>query len=158
MSDLGFEQMLAEQNENYRKSEEFSDWMPDDGDYIVTVIKCVKGVSEKEDTKLGWWKLTGRIEAPENEKLNGQEFSLGFYNTKAMGILKGQARKLNSGEPVTTLAEADAVFEAAQGKILRVKVTTSTSKKNGQDYTNCYVQEVIATEEVTDTNAAPPQA
>lgn len=159
MSDPMFESLLAEFNQNYKDAEEFSNWMPDDGEYIVTVMKCAKGASEKDGKKTLWWKLTARIEAPQDEKLNGQEFALGFYSSNAFGILKGQARALNSGETLSSLAEANNVFEGAVGKILRVKVVTSTSTKNGQDYTNCYIQEVIATEETTTENTAeaPPQ-
>jgi hypothetical protein len=157
MSDMNFEAMLAEHNQNYRDTEEFSDWMPDEGEYTVSVQKCSKGVSEKDGMKMGWWKLTARIEAGDNiDKVLGNEFALGFYNTKAMGILKGQARALNGGEAVESINEADQVFENAVGNVLRVKVSTTTSKKNGQEYTNCYVQEVIPTTEEID-NAEPPQ-
>jgi len=159
MSDLAFEGMLAEHNQAFKDAAEFSDWMPDDGEYTVSVVKLDKDVSIKDNVKLGWWKLTARIEAGENaDKVIGQEFSLGFYNTKNMGVMKSQCRALNSGEGVDSLAEADAIFEAAVGKILRVKVDTSTSKKNGKEYTNCYVQEVIATEDVPDVaQEEPPQ-
>lgn len=160
--DLAFEQMLAEHNQNYKEAEEYSDWMPPDNRkdecYTVTVVKGAKGVSAKEGQEaMGWWKLTGRIEAPENEELNGKEFTLGFYNTKAMGILKGQARALNGGEPVTTLQEANTVFESAVGKILTVKVATTVSKKNGNEYTNCYIQDVLAVTDAT-TPEEPPQS
>ena len=159
MSDLAFEGMLAEHNQAFKDAAEFSDWMPDDGEYTVSVVRLDKDVSIKDNVTLGWWKLTARIEAGENaDKVIGQEFSLGFYSTKNMGIMKGQCRALNGGEGVDSLAEADAVFEAAKGKILRVKVNTSTSKKNGKEYTNCYVQEVIATEDVPDVaQEEPPQ-
>jgi len=159
MSDMLFESLLSEFYQSYREAEEFSDWMPDDGEYIVSVIKCAKGASEKEGKKTAWWKLTARIEAPQQEELNGQEFPLGFYSSNAFGFLKGQARALNGGETVPSLAEADRVFEAAIGCVYRVKVTTTTSTKNGKEYTNCYVQEKIATEGVveTDEGEAPPQ-
>lgn len=153
MSDLQFEGLLAEFNQAYRDAEEFSDYMPVDGEYLVTVMKCQKGVSDKDGKKTGWWKLTARIEAPESEELNGQEFVLGFYRTSVMGILKGQARALNMGQPVSSLQEADAVFEKAVGSILRVKVITTVSKKDQNTYTNCYVKEVIPTQQ-SDT---PPQ-
>lgn len=157
MSDFNFEAMLAEFNASYKDASEFSDWMPEDGEYIVTVLKCDKGVAEKEGkSKMGWWKLIARIEAPEDEKLNGQEFSLGFYNTNAMGILKGQARALNDGDTVESLEDANRVFAESVGRILRVKVATSTSSKNGREYTNCYVQEVIAVESVEEAPADPP--
>ena len=106
MSDeLAFEQMLAEYNQEYQNAEEFSDWMPDDGTYICTVVKSTKGTATKDDKPFGWWKLTGRIEEPSNEQINGEEFTIGFYNTKALGILKGQARALNGGKPISNLSE-----------------------------------------------------
>jgi hypothetical protein len=157
VSDLAFEQLLAEFNQSYKDASEFSDWMPDDGDYIVTILKCTKGVSTKNDKKTMWWNLTGRVEAPENEKINGQEFAAGRYNSSAMGILKGQARALNGGTSVSTLAEANKVFEAAVGKVLKMKIAT-THKDDGKSYTNCYVKEVLALAE--DTGSAgvePPQ-
>jgi hypothetical protein len=155
MSDLAFEGLLADYNQAFRDATEFSDWMPQDGLYLATVIKCQKGVSTKDDKKTGWWKLTARLEAPESEGLNGQEFTLGFYRTSALGILKGQARALNGGQTVSSLQEADAVFEKAVGSILRVEVKTSVSKKDGTEYTNCYVKEVIPVQ--NDVGDAAPE-
>lgn len=162
MSDLNFEQMLAAHHAtlkaNYDEAEEFSDWMPDDGEYVVTVIKCSKGVSTKQDPQnpMFWWKPTVRIEDVANPELNGQEFALGFFNSNAPGIMKGQVKALNSGN-VVAFDEIDGVFFGSVGKVLRVKVSTTTSKKNGKDYTNCFVQEVLATESVADEVAEPPQ-
>lgn len=153
MSDLLFEQMLAEYNQGYAEAEEFSGWMPDDGNYIVTIVKVTKGVAEKSNTKLGWWKFTARIEDVANAKTHGQEFTLKFCNTKALGVLKGFARALNEGVVVSNLAEADKVFEHAEGKILDIKILTSTSKKDGKDYKNCYIQKVVDTSDVS----TPPQ-
>lgn len=158
MSDMAFEQMLAQYNADYQAAEEFSDWMPDDGEYIVTVVKSTKGTSDKDGKPFGWWKLVGRIEEPSNEKLNGEEFTLGFYNTNAFGILKGQAKALNGGTSVATFQEASTLFENATGLVLKVKVSTSTSKKNGKEYTNCYIKERIkVTDAVEPTEDAPDQ-
>jgi hypothetical protein len=157
--DMNFESLLAEFNQAYQEAEEFSDWMPPDDEYVVVVTKSNKDVTEKDDKKMGWWKLTAKILAPENPDLNGQEFCLGFYNTNALGILKGQVKALNSGVAVNSLAEANAIFTAAVGKALRVKVSTTTSRKNGQEYTNCYIQEVLPDIQIVDESqsAMPPQ-
>lgn len=159
MSDMVFEQMLAAHNQNFKDASEFSDWMPPDGKYVVTVLKCDQGVKEESGkSPFGWWKLTARVETPQDEKLNGREFSLGFYNTNALGILKGQARVLNGGEPVNSLVDADLIFRGAVGMILGVETLTTVSKKNGQEYTNCYVREIIVTEEqITGLDSTPPQ-
>ena len=68
--DLNFEQMLAEHNQNFKESEVYSDWMPDDGEYIVSLIKLAKGSSTKDGVNVVWWRLTGRIEDVQDEKLN----------------------------------------------------------------------------------------
>ena len=162
MSDLNFEQMLAAHHAtlkaNYDEAEEFSDWMPDDGEYVVTVLKCAKGVSTKKDPQnpMFWWKPVVRIEDVANPELNGQEFALGFFNSNAPGIMKGQVKALNSGN-VVSFEEIDGIFSGSIGKVLRVKVATTKSKKNGQDYTNCFVQEVLATESIAEPTAEPPQ-
>jgi hypothetical protein len=164
MSTVDFEQLLAAHQANlkqqYDDAEEYSDWMPDDGEYTVTIVKCAKGVSTKKDQNnpLFWWKLTGRIEAGDNAAaILGQEFSLGFYNTNAPGIMKGQAKALNGGDPVP-FDDLDTVFKGAVGKVLQVKVATTKSAKNGQDYTNCYIQEVVQVEAVdSGLGCTPPQ-
>ena len=150
--DLNFEQLLAAHNSEFKEAEVFSNWMPDDGEYIASIVKFDKGISSKDGDNLGWWKLTGRIEDVQDEKLNGREFPVGYYTSKAYGILKGAARILSGNSELNDLGEAHAVLEASPGLVLRVKVRTSISKKNGKEYTNCFILEVIntTTETVTD--------
>ena len=148
--DLNFEQMLAQHNQDYKESEVYSDWMPDDGEYIVSLIKLANGTSTKDGKDLVWWRLTGRIEDVQDEKINGREFSVGYYTSKAFGILKGAVNVL-SGQSIDDLSQAHAVLEAAIGLVIRAKVRTSRSKKDSKDYTNCYILEVINT--TTETSA-----
>jgi hypothetical protein len=150
--DLNFEQLLANHNQNYKEAEVFSSWMPPDGEYIASIIKLDKG--SKDD--LLWWKLVGRIEDVQDEKLNGKEFTLAFLTSKLYGKLKGVVKDL-TGELIQDLKEAHLVLESSIGKIVRVKVSTETSKKNGKDYTNCYIQEVlVATDEASAEMASDP--
>jgi len=126
-----------------------NDWRFD----FMSVIKCDKGTFSKEGVVHGYWKPKLRIEGGENvEKVIGEEFSWGFFNTKAPGILKGQARVVNGGQPPESLAEAGEAFCSSVGFVLRVKVST-----NDKGYTNCYAQEVIVTEDPADVDAEPPQ-
>jgi hypothetical protein len=149
--DLNFEQLLAQHNQEFKEAEVYSNWMPDDGEYIVSIVKFDKGISTKDRDSLGWWKLTGRIEDVADEKLNGREFPVGYYTSKAYGILKGAARILSGNSELNDLAEAHAILEASPGSVLRVKVRTSISKKNGKEYTNCFILDVINT--TTETSA-----
>lgn len=149
--DLNFEQLLAQHNQEFKESEVYSDWMPDDGEYIATLLKLATGTATKDGTSTVWWRLTGRIEDVQDEKINGREFSVGYYTSKAFGILKGAVNVL-SGKAISDLTEAHAILTAAIGSVIRVKVRTSISKKDKKEYTNCFILEVI------DTTATPADA
>ena len=127
--------------------------MPDDGEYIVSLLKVDTGTLKNGEGI--WWKLKGRIEDPQDAKWGGFEFPVGFYNSKAFGILKGAVNVL-AGKSVNDLTEANEVLNASIGKIIRGKIETTTSKKNGKSYTNCYILEVI--NEVTSTDEPEPEA
>lgn len=155
--DLNFEQLLAQHNQEFKEAEVYSNWMPPDGEYIVSIVKLDKGSSSKDGKDLLWWRLTGRIEDVQDEKLNGKEFTVGYYTNRAFGILKGAANTL-SGEPVDDLGEAHAILEASIGLVIRAKVSTSFSDKYKKDFTNCYIQEVINTTTSTSAGEAPDGA
>jgi len=155
--DLNFEQMLAAHNQEFKDAEVYSTWMPPDGDYIVSLIKLDNGTSSKNGVDLVWWNLKGRIEDVQDEKLNGREFTVGYYTSKAFGILKGAVKTL-AGDVINDLGEAHAILEAAIGSIIRAKVETRPGKgaNLGRDFTNCYIQEVIdTTAAVAPTEEAP---
>jgi len=146
--DLNFEQMLAQHNQEFRESEVYNDWMPDDGEYIVSLIKLDHGTSSKDGVDTIWWRLTGRIEDVQDEKINGREFCVGYFTNKAFGILKGAVNTL-SGQEVNDLTDANAILAASIGLVVRGKVKTTTSKKNGKEYTNCNLMEVLNTTPAT---------
>lgn len=151
--DLAFEQLLAEHNQAFKESEVYSNWMPPDGDYIASIVKFDSGEKAKDGVKTAWYKLTGRIEDVQDEKLNGKEFLINFYRSSAYGILKGDARLLSGNPLLDDLKEAYEALEASVGTVVRVKVVTSFSDKYKKDFTNCYIQEVINT--TTETSAEP---
>ncbi len=156
--DLNFEQLLAEHNQSFQEAEVYSNWMPDDGEYIVSIVKFDKGISAKDGDSLAWWKLTGRIEDVQDEKLNGKEFPVGYYTSRAYGILKGAARVLSGNSDLNDLGEAHIILAASPGSVLRVKVRTSISKKNNKEYTNCFILEVINTTTESSAEAVPVDA
>lgn len=148
--DLNFEQLLSQHNQEFREAEVYNDWMPDDGEYIVSLVKLTSGTSSKDGKDLIWWNLKGRIEDVQDEKLNGREFTVGYYTSKVFGILKGAVNVL-SGQTIDDLSQAHAILEAAIGLVIRAKVRTSRSRKDNKDYTNCFILEVINT--TTETSA-----
>jgi len=153
MSDINFEQMLAQFNQDYREAEVFNDRMPDDGKYIISLIKLDTGTAKEGGAP--WMKLRGRIEDPQDATWGGFEFPVGFYSAKAFGILKGAVNVL-AGKSVNDLAEAYEVLKASLGKIIEGEVKTTTSAKNGKDYTNCYILKVI--DEVASADAQQAEA
>lgn len=155
MADFEFEQLLAQYNQTYKDAEEFGgDWMPDDGEYIVSITKSKKGVSTKKETPVMWWKLTGQImDQVADSRLDGKEFTVAFLRSSAMGFVKSAAKALNKGEPVSSLEEASQLFDSAEGTICKVLVTTTQKNDSARPYTNCYIQEVI---ETTAVDEAPP--
>ena len=165
--DLGFEQLLAEHQQDFKDAEVYNNWMPPDGEYIASLVKFDAGEKKKDGVKTAWYKLTGCIEVEktcpqdvqQNDKLAGKEFLINFYRSSAYGILKGDARMLSGNPLLDDLKEAYEVLEASIGLVVRVKIVTSFSDKYKKDFTNCYIQEVINTttetsaEEIPDTVA-----
>lgn len=162
MSDPLFEQILAQHENEYKDAEDFGGkWMPpdtakDDPGYIVSIVRVKTGTFTKKDRGEVRAILTGRIEDPANENLNGKEFTLGFFTTEPtkIGFSKGAATALNGGVTPATKPEAFKILETSLGKVVRVKVK-STTKEDGTMYTNAYIQELIATEVVAPAEASP---
>lgn len=152
MSDLAFEQALAAHNEEYRQAEEFGDdWFPGDGTYVVIFSGLKKGTKTLEDSAIPliWWRLMCRIDDVADESIHGKEFPISI-SSRVWGLIKSQTRKLNENKPATTPEEANTILEAAVGKVGKVEVVSTVSKKNGREYTNAYIREVI---DVTDAPA-----
>ena len=155
--DLNFEQMLAQHNQEFKEAEVYDNWMPPDGEYIVSLTKLAEGTSTKDGKDLLWWRLTGRIEDVQDEKLNGKEFSVGYYTSKAFGILKGAVKTL-AGDLINDLGEAHAILEASLGTIIKAKVATNPGKgaNAGREFTNCYIQEILETQPAASTGEEIP--
>lgn len=159
MSDLAFELLLAAHNQEFREAEEFgNDWMPEVGKkYIVALTKCSKGTSTKNDTPLGWWKITGHIENVADTEQHGKDFCVGWFKTTVPGFAKGAARVLNNGEGVESWEDVDRLFSNCPGCLVYVDIRATVSKKNGQEYINSYMTTLIATEEIEEQPVEPPQ-
>lgn len=159
MSDIGFEALLAQHNEEFRNAEEFgNDWMPDVGKgYVVLLTKCKKNISTKDDKTYAWWRITGHIENVADSEQHGKDFCVGWYKTTVLGLAKGAARVLNDGVGVESMEEVDVLFSDCPGKLVYVDIRESRSKKDGRDYINAYMTSLIATEEVADEPIDPPQ-
>lgn len=159
MSEISFEQALAEYNKEWKDAEEMSNWMPPDDDYVVIVTKKTEGTSAKKDAMdrpIRWWRLTLKIDDVANPKVHGKDFPLLFRST-GLGFFKTAAKVLNGGKTVGSLVEADAILSNSLGYVLDVRIKT-VKADNDREYTNCYVQKVISsvtTEEAVSESAEP---
>lgn len=149
MSDVNFEALLAQHNQEYVEAEVFSQWMPPVGEYLVLVEKVDKGASILDDgSQMLWWSLRCKI-MDEGSLLN-RKFSI-FCSSKAMGIVKGIVEALNNGNPVLGgIKEADTVLDSAAGAVLQVEATkTPSKKKDGREFTNIAILKVLDTQTTT---------
>jgi len=148
-TDVGFERLLAEYNQAYADSEMFNNWMPPDGEYIVSVSKTANGImTDSSEKSIPWWRITGMIQEPANPDLDGKEFPVGFYTGRAFGILKSAASVL-SGKIIDTLKDASDVVLGSAGMLLKVRVETKYSKKHKQNFSNCSILQPIKLESPT---------
>jgi len=157
MSDLAFEAALAAHNEEYAAAEEFGeDWYPDDETYIVVLTDIKKGSKavESSDKPLIWWRLICRIDDVANAKVHGREFPI-TLNSNLWGKVKSISRPLNNGQVATSPEEADAIFERNRLSVLKTEVFTTVSKKNGREYKNVAVKEVINTTSAEPVDPTP---
>ena len=148
-----FEEWLAAANEQYANSESFDNWMPPIGKYLAVVDKVRTGVKDAA----GWIsvgaKLLSVLEAPVpvegDPPLEGRKFSLGYFNSKSLGMLKSLVKRL-CGKEVNDLPTAAAIVINAQGTVVEVTVKAS---KDGQ-YINAYVDKVV---DSAPAEEAPPE-
>jgi len=154
VSDLSFEQLLAAHNQEYKDAKEFSDWMPPDGDYVILIKSCDRGAKANDGGTMLYWKHMAEVVAGDNwEDCQGKEFGSLFCSSRNYGMAKSQAKILNGGNSPSSSADLDRVLMGAEGALVKVKITTKPGK-NGQEYTNCYYQELVD----MDQNGNPPEA
>jgi len=148
MSDVMFEKLLDEYNNDYMAAEAYSRWMPPEGDYLVLLLTPDKGVSTQDDgSQLMWWRLNGQI--IEEGTFKDRVFMVGYYTSKAFGFLKAATEAL-TGTPAKNLREADEILSNTGGTVAQVRVEEVYSKKHKQSYKNSFIERVLDTEENTD--------
>lgn len=154
MSDVSFEKLLDEYNQEYVESEAFTRWMPPDGEYLIVLAAPREGATPQDDGKdLLWLRQTGRI--VEEGTYKDREFMIGYYTNKAFGILKAATEALSpDGKPAKNLREARQVLQDATGAIIRVSVETVYDKKRKRNFTNTTIEEVLEAEPTTTSDEA----
>lgn len=138
MSDI-----LTQVAKEFETADVYNQWMPPDGTYTTLLTAYADGVSVKGTNKVAWWKLTGRIVDPSNAELNEKEFTVGFYSTRQVGILKG-AMAVLAGRKIDDIRQAEPILHGAVGWVVNVKVRTTEAKDgSGTEYHNANIVGVV---------------
>ena len=141
-------QAFQEIADEYASAEVFNTWMPPDGTYTVLLSDFHDGITEPPN-RFGWARLTGTIVDDTNPEVSGKEFTVGYYTTKAPGVMKGDVAVLN-GSKLNDVCASFGVLASSVGKVVIVEVFTRLNRKTNQSFTNCRIQSVVE-----ETPAAP---
>jgi hypothetical protein len=158
--DVDFEQLLADQAEEYSNAPDYNNWMPPDNEYLVLVTKVdygPTGADAHEEKAVPWVRLTCQIVEKDSD-LNEKKFSI-FYSGKAYGIMRQAARYFtsDSGVEKSPLLAVKALVNEAPGKVLLVQVATTKRKGSDRAYTNGTIVQVKDDVNVAPAEQAAPQ-
>jgi len=134
-------QVLAATAEEFVNAEVINRWMPPDGTYTVLLINFKQGVAG-ETNKFAWWRLLGTIIDDANPEVAGKDFTVGYYTSKAYGLVK-EAASILADRKVTGNTEIAPVLTESVGKVVIVEVSTRKSKKDNVEYTNANILRVV---------------
>jgi len=133
-----FDALLQQTAEEFANAETFTDWLPDDGDYVALITGYKEGVKQNDNGDKQWWmRLNGRIMAEGNPEIDQQDFTLGYYTGKAPGILKSAVSVL-AGRPVQNISDARVILSTSVGALVQINVST------GAKYRNVRITKLIA--------------
>ena len=147
---VNLEQELAAFDKEFQDAQPMDNWMPPDGEYIVTVgdVKVGVRMDKKSNAKTADIKLFGVIRpdcVAGDQSLAGQAFQLGWWSPRNFGMMKAALRILNGGEPFNGgIAEAVKFLQQSKGLDLKVKVTRRQGEKG--EFCNVTILELVVVE------------
>lgn len=147
---VNLEQELAAFDKEFQEAQPMDNWMPPDGEYIVTVgdTKVTPRVDKKSNSKTVDIKLFGVIRpdcVAGDQSLAGQAFQIDWYSPRNFGKMKAALRILNGGEPFNGgIVESVKFLQQSKGLDLKVKVSRRTTDKG--EYVNCTILELVVVE------------
>lgn len=137
MSDPKFLDLIMHTASEFESADAFSDWMPDNGDYVVLLTKVAKGAFQTDGAQQWYVRLTGKILAEGNPELDQREFTVGYYTGRAPGVFKSAVAVL-AGRVVNNIREAVDIVDASVGAVVSVNVST-----NAKGYKNTRITKLI---------------
>lgn len=137
MNDPKFLELVMQTASEFEQAEAFSDWTPDNGDYVVLLTKVAKGTFQTDNGAQWYVRLTGKILAEGNPELDQREFTVGYYTGRAPGVFKSAVAVL-AGRVINNIQQAIEFIDTVPGAVVSVNVST-----NAKGYKNTRITKLI---------------
>lgn len=129
-------------NKAMEEAEDFDTWYPDDNTYTVIISQIKKGVTQKDEGPLVWFKPMLKIIADGDPELNGREFQLGFFSSTRLGGLKTVVKQITQNPDNRDMEKCDTDLTASVGVMMTVRVYQNEGK-NGKTYHNVDIIDIL---------------
>ena len=148
----GLEALKKAWSQAKQDAKEFSNPVFNDGHYLTKIVKAEVGQSKKgTDQIIMDFQF---IEGEYTGKSKRNWMSIDISNPQGLAITIGALERLGLVDPEPETLEDD--LKSLLGKVVRIQLVTTTSKKTGDEYQNIRIDKVLGVDpETTPTEPAP---
>lgn len=148
----GLEALKKAWSQAKQDAKEFSNPVFNDGHYLTKIVKAEVGQSKKgTDQIIMDFQF---IEGEYTGKSKRNWMSIDISNPQGLAITIGTLERLGLVDPEPETLEDD--LKSLLGKVVRIQLVTTTSKKTGDEYQNIRIDKVLGVDpETTPTEPAP---
>lgn len=148
----GLEALKKAWSQAKQDAKEFSNPVFDDGHYLTKIVKAEVGQSKKgtDQIIMDFQFIEGEYTGKSKRNWMGIDIS----NPQGLAITIGTLERLGLVDPEPETLEDD--LKSLLGKVVRIQLVTTTSKKTGDEYQNIRIDKVLGVDpETTPTEPAP---
>lgn len=148
----GLEALKKAWSQAKQDAKEFSNPVFNDGHYLTKIVKAKVGQSKKgtDQIIMDFQFIEGEYTGKSKRNWMGIDIS----NPQGLAITIGTLERLGLVDPEPETLEDD--LKSLLGKVVRIQLVTTTSKKTGDEYQNIRIDKVLGVDpETTPTEPAP---
>lgn len=148
----GLEALKKAWSQAKQDAKEFSNPVFNDGHYLTKIVKAEVGQSKKgtDQIVMDFQFIEGEYTGKSKRNWMGIDIS----NPQGLAITIGTLERLGLVDPEPETLEDD--LKSLLGKVVRIQLVTTTSKKTGDEYQNIRIDKVLGVDpETTPTEPAP---
>lgn len=148
----GLEALKKAWSQAKQDAKEFSNPVFNDGHYLTKIVKAEVGQSKKgtDQIIMDFQFIEGEYTGKSKRNWMGIDIS----NPQGLAITIGTLERLGLVDPEPETLEDD--LKSLLGKVVRIQLVTTTSKKTGDEYQNIRIDKVLGVDpETTPTEPAP---